>query len=91
MSYIQEKIELDGDIAQIPLTNTGYVRNYCRKECFYEGIPESDTAGRKRIQMNYRAIMKSLQITSDEEYNQMNRAFMGGFTHASVLYIQEKY
>lgn len=86
MSYIQEKIELDGDIAQIPLTNTGYVRNYCRKECFYEGVPESDTAGRKRIQMNYRAIMKSLQITSDEEYNQMNRAFMGGFTHASALY-----
>ena len=86
MCYIQEKIEQDGDITQIPLTNTGYVRNYCRKECFYEGIPESDAEGRKRVRMNYRAIMKSLQIQSDEEYEQMNRAFMGGFTHASALY-----
>lgn len=86
MSYIQEKIELDGDITQIPLTNTGYVRNYCRKECFYEGIPEEDEAGRKRVQMNYRAIMKSLQVQSQDEYDQLHRAFMGGFTHASALY-----
>lgn len=86
MSYIQEKIEMDGDITRIPLTNTGYVRNYCRKECFYEGIPEDDKAARKRVQMNYKAIMKSLQIQNDEEYEQMHRAFMGGFTHASALY-----
>jgi hypothetical protein len=86
MSFIQEKIELDGDIAQIPLTNTGYVRNYCRKECFYEGIDEDDEESRKRVQMNYRAIMKSLQVTSQDEYEQMHRAFMGGFTHASALY-----
>lgn len=86
MSYIQEKIELDGDITQIPLTNTGYVRNYCRNECFYEGIPESDKAARHRVEMNYKAIMKSLQIQDENEYNQMVRAFMGGFTHASALY-----
>ena len=86
MSYIQEKIEMDGDITHIPLTNTGYVRNYCRKECFYEGIPEDDKEARKRVQMNYKAIMKSLQIQSEEEYEQMHRAFMGGFTHASALY-----
>ena len=86
MSYIQEKIEMDGDITRIPLTNTGYVRNYCRKECFYESIPEDDKEARKRVQMNYKAIMKSLQIQSEEEYEQMHRAFMGGFTHASALY-----
>lgn len=86
MSYIQEKIELEGDITQLPLTNTGYVRNYCRKECFYEGIAENDEASRHRVQMNYRAIMKSLQVSDDEEYDQMHRAFMGGFTHASALY-----
>ena len=86
MCYIQEKIEQDGDITKIPLTNTGYVRNYCRKECFFEGIPEDDKEGRKRVQMSYRAIMKSLQIESKEEYDQMQRAFMGGFTHASSLY-----
>lgn len=86
MSYIQEKIELDGDITKIPLTNTGYVRDYCRKECFFEGIPEEDKEGRKRVQMNYRALMKSLQITDNVEYEQLHRAFMGGFTHASALY-----
>ena len=86
MSYIQEKIEQDGSIAEIPLTNTGYVRNYCRKECFFEGVPESDTKTRKKILMNYRAIMKSLRIESPEEYDQMQRAFAGGFTHAGALY-----
>ena len=89
MSYIQEKIEQDGDIAQIPLTNTGYVRNYCRKECFYEGIPESDEKAREKVKLSYRAIMKSLQIESEDEYNQMQRAFMGGFTHASALHSGE--
>lgn len=86
MSYIQEKIEQDGDITKIPLTNTGYVRNYCRKECFYEDIPEDDIEARKRVMMNYRAVMKSLQIQDNEEYQQMQRAFQGGFTHASSLY-----
>ena len=86
MSYIQEKIENDGDITKIPLTNTGYVRNFCREYCYYDGIPEEDVEGRKRVRMNYRAIMRSLQVQSDEEYEQMQRAFAGGFTHASALY-----
>lgn len=86
MSYIQEKIEQDGDITKIPLTNTGYVRNYCRKECFFEGVDETNELERKRTLMNYRAIMKSLQIQTKDEYEQMQKAFMGGFTHASALY-----
>ncbi len=86
MSYIQEKIEQDGDITKIPLTNTGYVRNYCREECFYEGVSPLNTAERKKIKMGYAAIMKSLQVESKDEYDQMKRAFMGGFTHASALY-----
>lgn len=84
MAYIQEKIEQDGDITKIPLTNTGYVRNYCRVECF-TGNALSEEEKRK-ISLNYHSLMKSLQIRSADEYDQLKRAFMGGFTHASALW-----
>lgn len=71
LSYIQEKIEQDGDITKIPLTNTGYVRNYCRKACY-------------RRWRSYRALMSQL-IISPDEYSQLKRAFQGGFTHASSI------
>jgi hypothetical protein len=79
MSYIQECIENDGDITKIPLTKTGYVRNYCRNECMYEG-------SHKRNPTKYQAfrkLMDSMTITPDE-YEQLKRAFQGGFTHASA-------
>lgn len=72
LSYIQEKIEQDGDITRIPLTNTGYVRNYCRKSCF-------------RKYKNYMNLMSVLTIDADE-YSQLKRTFSGGFTHASAKY-----
>lgn len=72
LAYIQEKIESDGDISKIPLTNTGYVRNHCRKACF------------KKYRM-YRNFMSEL-ILSPDEYNQLKRGFSGGFTHASARY-----
>lgn len=74
LQYISEKIEDDGDISRIPLTNTTYVRNYCRKECF------------KRYK-SYRQIMDNLVITGIDEYDQLKRAFMGGHTHASSQYV----
>lgn len=84
MAYIQEKIEQDGDITKIPLTNTGYVRNYCRAECFTgNAISEEE---KRKISLNYHSLMKSLQIRSADEYDQLKRAFMGGFTHASALW-----
>lgn len=79
MSYIQEKIEQDGGITEIPLTNTGYVRNYCRSECFGKG------RSRKKL-LDYHALMKSLKISSEDEYHQLERVFMGGFTHASAIW-----
>lgn len=73
LSYIQEKIEQDGDITKIPLTNTGYVRNFCRKECY------------KRFK-EYRLVMNELTIETDE-YKQLRRAFQGGFVHANANYV----
>lgn len=72
LAYIQEKIEHDGDISKIPLTNTGYVRNYCRKACF-------------KSWKRYKGLMSELVLTPDE-YSQLKRAFSGGFTHANAHY-----
>lgn len=81
MSYIQEKIENEGNICELPLTNTGYVRKFTRAYCMGD-FEEDINIGRKRG-MEYRAIMRTLQITSDKEYEQLKSAFAGGFTHAS--------
>lgn len=76
LAYIQEKIESDGDISRIPLTNTGYVRLYCRKACF------------KRWR-KYKNLMDQLTLDA-EEYSQLKRGFGGGFTHASAKYSRRK-
>lgn len=76
LAYIQEKIETDGDISLIPMTNTGYVRNFCRKKCFQR-------------YSRYRGLMEVLTLTPDE-YSQLKRGFMGGFTHASAKYSGKK-
>lgn len=73
LSYIQEKIESDGSIAKIPLTNTGYVREYCRTACF-------------KYYKSYRGLMKSLKLRPDE-YSQLKQGFAGGFTHANASFV----
>ena len=81
MCYIMERIEIDGDITKIPLTKTGYVRNYCRNMCLYEG--KSHKKGGKKFK-SYHDMIKSLSIDVDE-YKQLKRAFMGGFTHSNAI------
>lgn len=71
VAYIQETAENDGGFHKIPLTKTGYVREYCRNICFQA--------------KNYRKLMKHLTVDA-EEYNQLKRAFAGGFTHANWHY-----
>lgn len=73
VDYISEKIEQDGNITKIPLTNTGYVRNYCRKQCY--------TRWKK-----YRQLMDILTMTSDE-FIELRDAFMGGHVHANAHYV----
>lgn len=75
LCYIQEKIEQDGGIAKIPMTNTGYVRRYCRNKC------------RKRW-FKYRKLMNQLQL-NPKEYNMLRDGFMGGFTHANFHYVKK--
>lgn len=75
LCYIQEKIEQDGDITRIPLTNTGYVRNFCRKKCM---------ANWKR----YHRLMSELTL-DPLEYSQLKRAYQGGFVHANAHYVNK--
>ncbi len=87
MCYIQQKIEEDGDITKIPLTNTGYVREYCRQWCFDgEGKTFFEKEKHKK---EYHRYIKALHINTDAEYYQMERAFAGGFTHASALHANQ--
>lgn len=82
MNYIRERMETDGDITKIPYTKTGYVRNYCRNACLYEGRSHKKN-GWKFVE--YTRLMNSLRIEVDE-YEQLKRAFQGGFTHANAFH-----
>lgn len=81
-SFIQEKIENEGGVNKLPLTNTGYVRRYCREYCFTQF--QKDPALAKKLSARYHEAMQSLQITSKCEYDQLHDAFAGGFTHAGA-------
>lgn len=85
MAYIQEQIESHhNNICYIPLTKTGEVRKYCRKNCLYGGV--SSHKKPVRNYHRYRSIMEGLSIRSVEEYKQLKRAFSGGFTHANPFW-----
>lgn len=84
MAFIAEEIQRAKDnIAAIPYTKTGYVRNYVRENCFYEeGKPHAKSVKRRR----YTDVIKRL-ILDPNEYKQLKRAFQGGFTHANPFYV----
>jgi hypothetical protein len=85
MSFIQEKIEQDGNIGKIPLTKTSYVRQFCKNACLYiPGVPHKKPESINKYR-RYRELMNILQLTPDE-YRQCKRAFQGGFTHCNALY-----
>lgn len=86
-SYIQEKIENEGGINSIELTNTGYVRTYCRDYCYGEFI--QDKRLKQKRMFEYHDLMKMLQLNSSHEYGQLKAAFAGGFTHPSPIHCGE--
>ena len=74
-AYIRQKMrEEDGDISEIPLTKTGYVRRYVRNHTL---------KGKNRC--FYKQALSSLTLET-EEYLMAKRAFAGGFTHAAMLH-----
>lgn len=71
-AYIEEELETYLYISRLPYTKTGKVRKFCRKVCNEKG--------------NYKKrYIKNLVINDSQEYMLMRRAFMGGFTHANSL------
>lgn len=79
-SYIQELIERENGIQNIPLTKTGFVRRLCRNACLYDNDDKYNTKFKR-----YRKLMSSLTLDV-ETYQQLKRAFAGGFTHTSTFY-----
>ena len=77
-AYIREKIETDGNVTKIPLTKTGYVRNYCRSVIYADH--ES-----KQFR-EYRDLMLKLTI-EPLEYKILQEGFQGGFVHANAFYV----
>lgn len=79
MAYIQEKLEQEGMLSTLPITKTGYVRQYCRKRCLYlEG---------HRQNKRYKELMEKLKINDIDEFDLMQRAFQGGFTHCNAYHM----
>lgn len=86
LAYVNEQIQLSGDIIRIPMTNTGRVRSYVRNECYYTSKDHKKTnAGKYK---RYRKLMQDLTLDSDT-YLQLKQAFMGGFTHANKHHVGE--
>lgn len=85
LCYIQELIEERGGIHKIPLTKTGFVRRFVRNECFY-----IKKAGQKtKTNWEYISTIRELQIQNVDEFRALERAFVGGFTHANAEYTNE--
>ena len=69
-AYIDELIDREGGtISTIPLTKTGFVRRYCREECFKD--------------YNYKSIIRNLKLSADE-FMLCKDAFQGGYTHGNI-------
>lgn len=69
-AYIDECIEDYGDIANIPMTQTGKVRRFVRA---------------KMLNDRNKLLIRKLQL-DELEYLQLRKCFQGGFTHANVMY-----
>ena len=75
VEYIREKIEEEGTIANIPYTNTGYVRRYVKAECF-------------KRKDRYLDLMDNLTLDVDA-YRLCEQVFGGGDTGPNIKYVNQ--
>lgn len=85
MNYVQELIEQYGGLQKLPITKTGFVRKFCRKRC----LQVKNAAGKTCRRWDYIDLMSELQITGMHEFDMLQRAFAGGFTHANADGVRE--
>lgn len=83
MLYIKEYLTRVKTIHSIPLTKTGAVRKFCRQQCFFIKTVDNKTIRN----YNYKRDIKEMQIRDLSEFNALQRAFAGGFTHANANYV----
>ena len=83
LAYINEQIGQYGNITKIPMTNTGRVRNFVKDKCYF--TEKNHRKSSKGKYQRYKELMNELTLTTGE-YTMLKRCFMGGFTHASMLY-----
>ena len=86
MSYIAELLDEYGDLHKIPLTQTGFVRKYVRRECLYGGIKNHKNYNSSKQYRKYRDLMSTCLIPSYPTYLQLKANYTGGFTHCNALY-----
>lgn len=79
--YIREKMEeYDNNICNIPMTKTGEVRNLFRDRLFYTNQEVKSKKDDKLAK--YKQFLNWMKIDY-ATYQQIKRAFQGGFTHAN--------
>lgn len=73
---ISEEISKNGKIEDIPLTSTGYARNYC-----------ISYLQKNTNFLSYQSKIRKIVPTNEELFGALFKAFSGGFTHANFNYI----
>lgn len=79
--YINEQIAMYGDVARVPLTNTGRVRDFVRRNCYFTDKSHKKSSRNKFL--SYKELMEDLQL-DEETYNVCRTAFQGGYVHANA-------
>lgn len=82
--YIRETLELQKrpSITRVPLTSTGFVRQYTRQNTVAND--RSDSKETKKKKQLYRELITTLTMEVDE-YEALRRVFAGGYTHANAF------